>query len=57
MKTCKNCYWYGNCPEQGSRCEDYTPVYGEEQIAIREYEADLRMRAEEYNELVEEQQS
>lgn len=57
MKSCKNCYWYDKCSEHEERCEYYDPIYGADQIAVKEYQTDLKERAEEYRELVEEQQS
>lgn len=55
-KTCVNCYWYEQCPERGTRCEDYDPIYGEG-VAVKEYMQDLKERDEEYRKVVEEQQS
>lgn len=60
MKTCDNCYFFDDCRESDKakgRCEYYYPLIGSENIAIREFEEDLRMREEEYRKVVEEQQS
>lgn len=60
MKTCSNCYFFDNCNDDDKaegRCEYYCPLIGYENIALKEYEADLKMRAEEYQQVVEEQQN
>ncbi|MGN0819861.1 MAG: hypothetical protein ACI4M6_05640 [Christensenellaceae bacterium] len=57
MKSCENCFYYDTCQEKGEMCEYYDPLYGAEKIAIEEYEKDLAERAEEYQKVVDEQQS
>ena len=56
MFDCKNCYWYGHCNDVqnlDTECEYFDPV---EITAEIEYEEDLRMRAEVYNDYVREMQ-
>lgn len=57
MKTCENCYWYEQCEDARERCEYYDPVIGYENIALREYIKDLREREEEYQGIIDEQNS
>lgn len=57
MKTCKNCYWAIGCEDARKRCEYYYPLVGNENIALREYENDLRDREEEYQKVIDEQNS
>ncbi len=56
MKTCKNCYWYGQCLEANERCEYYDPIVGADNLIRREYEKILKERVEYYGNLVHEQQ-
>lgn len=59
MKNCKNCFWYDKCED---RCDDdievdcdyYEPL-DDEEIAIEEYEKDLKERAQAYQELIDKQ--
>lgn len=55
-RKCENCIWFNQCHED-EVCEDYFPASTEEQEAaeIEEYEADLYMRHELYQEQVAEQ--
>lgn len=59
MKNCKNCFWYDKCED---RCDNYIEVdcdyyepLDDEEIAIEEYEKDLKERAQLYQELIDEQ--
>lgn len=59
MKNCKDCYWYDKCEDRCDEeveCDYYEPLNNEE-IAIAEYEEDLKMRAQEYQDLIDEQNS
>lgn len=59
MKTCNNCFFFDNCSDHdkaSGRCEYYYPLM-DENVAVKEFEDDLRMREEEYRKVVEEQQS
>lgn len=59
MKTCNNCLYCDNCSAEdksNGRCEYYDPLIGAENIAKRQYEQDLKARAEEYLVIVTEQQ-
>lgn len=56
MKTCNNCYWADKCADAGRRCEYYDPLFGNDNIALREYKKDLKEREDDYRELVNEQQ-
>lgn len=56
MKTCKNCYWFGQCVGEGNRCEYYDPVIGSENVVLREYLQALKEREEDYKQLIIEQQ-
>lgn len=59
MKNCKNCFWYDKCED---RCDDdievdcdyYEPL-DDEEIAIEEYEKDLKERAQAYQKLIDKQ--
>ena len=55
-KKCESCIWYDKCHEEEA-CEYYEPTSTEEQELAEkaEYEEDLRMRHELYQEQVEEQ--
>lgn len=57
-KKCENCVWFDTCAQEVA-CGDYSPVsVEEEEIAqLEEYEDDLRNRHEDYQELIEEQNS
>lgn len=57
-KGCEGCMWYEKCKDI-ERCDYYTPIDDDEteEIMVAEYERNLRMRAEAYTELVEEQNS
>lgn len=62
-KNCSNCLWADKCPEtQGVNikdtqiCEGYDPVYGNG-TAYNEYKRDLQERAEEYQKVIDEQNS
>ncbi len=60
MKDCKNCYWYEQCKNEivensAEDCDDYTPIEDSDEVAIEEYEKDLKERARIYQELVDEQ--
>lgn len=60
MGTCDNCFFFDNCSDrdkENGRCEYYYPLMDSEDIAVEEFENDLRMREEEYRKVVEEQQS
>lgn len=57
MKTCENCYWFGKCEDASKRCEYYDPVFGSENIVLREYLNDLKEREEEYQKVIDEQNS
>lgn len=57
MKTCNNCMWADKCPDAGRRCEYYDPIIGSENIVMREYKQDLKERAEDYQEVINEQNS
>lgn len=59
MLICKNCFYSGLCTAEyieEEKCEYYAPPKLES-IAEKEYRMDLLLRAETYNELVEEQNS
>lgn len=55
-RKCKNCIWFDQCHED-EVCDDFEPASLEEQeaMSIEEYEADLRMRNEYYQEQISEQ--
>ena len=55
-KKCENCIWFDQCHEDEA-CEYYDPASTEEQEAmqIAEYNADLLMRHELYEEQIAEQ--
>ena len=55
-KKCENCIWCDQCHED-EVCENYDPASIDEQEAmeIAEYEADLHIRYELYQELIAEQ--
>ena len=59
MKNCKNCFWYDKCEDRcdddiEADCDYYEPL-DDEEIAIEEYEKDLKERAQAYQELIDEQ--
>ncbi len=56
-KTCANCYWVDKCQDKGKRCEDYDPVIGRENVILHEYIVSLKERCEEYQAVVDEQNS
>lgn len=60
MCDCNKCIWSDQCSvedkENSNSCVDYSP-YDYNEIAIAEYEADLKERTEYYQELVDEQNS
>lgn len=59
MKNCKDCYWYDKCEDRCDdevECDYYEPL-NDEEIAIAEYENDLKERAQEYQNLIDEQNS
>lgn len=53
-KTCTDCLWSDVC-SQKSECDCYTSLGEDEDISIAEYEDDLKLRVEEYEELIKEQ--
>ena len=58
MKCTKNCYWYFKCKNHENQCEYYDPIYEFENLIIRkEYEESLKERVEDYQEIIEEQDS
>ncbi len=57
--TCFGCIWNGECSEslngdESEQCEYYTPL-DEDELALEEYEEDLKLRVSTYEELVWEQ--
>ena len=52
MRLCANCVWRDDCG-QVIACEDYDPVDSDE-LAIEQYEKDLKLRAEAYQEILDE---
>lgn len=58
MCDCKNCYWYGQCPDIQDEVEecDFFMYYDIDMLKEIEYEADLQMRTEVYKEFVREMQ-
>lgn len=60
METCNNCFYIDSCSDEDKsrgRCEYYCSLIGYENMVLREYEVDLKMRTEEYQKVVKEQQS
>lgn len=55
-KTCNNCLYQNMC-DCTERCDYYYPLYGEENIAIREYNEALKERVEDYQEIVDEMEN
>lgn len=59
MKNCKDCYWYDQCEDrcdEEAECDYYEPL-NDEDVTITEYENDLKERAQEYQDLIDEQNS
>lgn len=59
MKNCKDCYWYDKCEDRCDEeveCDYYEPL-NDEDVTITEYENDLKERAQEYQDLIDEQNS
>lgn len=57
MRACDNCYFFDKCKDEDKidgRCEYYSPLFGEENIALNEYEEDLKVRVDTYQEIVDE---
>ena len=57
MKTCENCYYADKCSVAGRRCDDYDRVYGSEYVVLHEYKQALQEREEEYQKVIDEQNS
>lgn len=54
--SCRQCIWFDVCPER-EVCEDFTSEAEDEILAELEYDVDLFLRHEEYQQQVDEQDS
>lgn len=55
VRKCEKCIWFDQC-HQDAACDDFEPAAIEEleDMEVAEYEADLRMRQECYQEEIDE---